>query len=94
MYEISPYATFAVGGEAATAATLDHTLQFRTFGHRDNDAPPHRPCRKHPQRHRERAEGEAKGKLLLFIHYLTKAKHNIFFNFLFKFNLLTATQSR
>uniref|UniRef100_A0A2H1V690 SFRICE_024255 n=1 Tax=Spodoptera frugiperda TaxID=7108 RepID=A0A2H1V690_SPOFR len=58
VYEISPYATFAVGGEAATAATLDHTLQFRTFGHRDNDAPPHRPCRKHPQRHRERAEVE------------------------------------
>ncbi|XP_028165502.1 Down syndrome cell adhesion molecule-like protein 1 [Ostrinia furnacalis] len=57
VYEISPYATFAVGGEA-TAATLDHTLQFRTFGHRDNDAPPHRPCRKHPQRHRERAEVE------------------------------------
>ncbi|KAJ0173638.1 hypothetical protein K1T71_010787 [Dendrolimus kikuchii] len=57
VYEISPYATFAVGGEAA-AATLDHTLQFRTFGHRDNDAPPHRPCRKHPQRHRERAEVE------------------------------------
>ncbi|KAG6449961.1 hypothetical protein O3G_MSEX006309 [Manduca sexta] len=56
VYEISPYATFAVGGE--TAATLDHTLQFRTFGHRDNDAPPHRPCRKHPQRHRERAEVE------------------------------------
>ncbi|CAH0728325.1 unnamed protein product, partial [Brenthis ino] len=54
VYEISPYATFAVGGE--TAATLDHTLQFRTFGHRDNDAPPHRPCRKHPQRHRERDE--------------------------------------
>ncbi|XP_068619323.1 cell adhesion molecule Dscam2-like [Battus philenor] len=53
VYEISPYATFAVGGEA-TAATLDHTLQFRTFGHRDNDAPPHRPCRKHPQRHRDR----------------------------------------
>ncbi|XP_059053178.1 cell adhesion molecule Dscam2-like [Achroia grisella] len=52
VYEISPYATFAVGGE--TAATLDHTLQFRTFGHRDNDAPPHRPCRKHPQRHRDR----------------------------------------
>nr|XP_049704613.1 Down syndrome cell adhesion molecule-like protein Dscam2 [Helicoverpa armigera] len=58
VYEISPYATFAVGGEAAAAATLDHTLQFRTFGHRDNDAPPHRPCRKHPQRHRERAEVE------------------------------------
>ncbi|XP_046971560.1 Down syndrome cell adhesion molecule-like protein Dscam2 [Vanessa cardui] len=56
VYEISPYATFAVGGE--TAATLDHTLQFRTFGHRDNDAPPHRPCRKHPQRHRERADVE------------------------------------
>ncbi|KAL4706341.1 hypothetical protein ACJJTC_016635 [Scirpophaga incertulas] len=57
VYEISPYATFAVGGEAA-AATLDHTLQFRTFGHRDNDAPPHRPCRKHPQRHRDRVEVE------------------------------------
>ncbi|CAB3249112.1 unnamed protein product [Arctia plantaginis] len=57
VYEISPYATFAVGGETA-AATLDHTLQFRTFGHRDNDALPHRPCRKHPQRHRERAEVE------------------------------------
>ncbi|XP_052744070.1 cell adhesion molecule Dscam2-like isoform X2 [Bicyclus anynana] len=56
VYEISPYATFAVGGE--TAATLDHTLQFRTFGHRDNDAPPHRPCRKHPQRHRDRADVE------------------------------------
>ncbi|CAG9565456.1 unnamed protein product [Danaus chrysippus] len=54
VYEISPYATFAVGGE--TAATLDHTLQFRTFGHRENDAPPHRPCRKHPQRHRERTD--------------------------------------
>ncbi|XP_053613669.1 cell adhesion molecule Dscam2-like isoform X2 [Plodia interpunctella] len=57
VYEISPYATFAVGGET-TAATLDHTLQFRTFGHRDNDAPPHRPCRKHPQRHRDRADVE------------------------------------
>ncbi|CAG9133999.1 unnamed protein product [Plutella xylostella] len=57
VYEISPYATFAVGGEA-TAATLDHTLQFRTFGHRENDAPPHRPCRKHPQRHRDRADVE------------------------------------
>lgn len=56
VYEISPYATFAVGGE--TAATLDHTLQFRTFGHRDNDAPPHRPCRKHPQRHRNRGDGK------------------------------------
>ncbi|XP_073950442.1 cell adhesion molecule Dscam2-like isoform X2 [Choristoneura fumiferana] len=56
VYEISPYATFAVGGE--TAATLDHTLQFRTFGHRDNDAPPHRPCRKHPQRHRDRGDVE------------------------------------
>ncbi|KOB70458.1 Down syndrome cell adhesion molecule, partial [Operophtera brumata] len=56
-----PYATFAVGGEptsTTTAATLDHTLQFRTFGHRDNDAPPHRPCRKHPQRHRDRADVE------------------------------------
>ncbi|KAI5643094.1 fibronectin type III domain-containing protein [Phthorimaea operculella] len=56
VYEISPYATFAVGGE--TQATLDHTLQFRTFGHRDNDAPPLRSCRKHPQRHRERSDGK------------------------------------
>lgn len=56
VYEISPYATFAVGAEGG-AATLDHTLQFRTFGHRENDAPPHRPCRKHPQRRRDRVEG-------------------------------------
>ncbi|XP_072929902.1 cell adhesion molecule Dscam2-like [Epargyreus clarus] len=59
VYEISPYATFAVGGE--TQATLDHTLQFRTFGHRDNDAPPHRPCRKHPRRadtHRDRERAD------------------------------------
>ncbi|XP_041969798.1 Down syndrome cell adhesion molecule-like protein Dscam2 [Aricia agestis] len=54
VYEISPYATFAVGAEGGEGGegggTLDHTLQFRTFGHRDNDAPPHRPCRRHGPR--------------------------------------------
>ncbi|CAF4911774.1 unnamed protein product [Pieris macdunnoughi] len=51
VYEISPYATFAVGGEAA-----EHTLQFRTFGLRDNDAPPHRVCRHHQHGHRQRSD--------------------------------------
>lgn len=54
MYEISPYATFQVGGphRPAVASTLDHTLQFRTFGHMENESPPlQAPCRRHfPQK--------------------------------------------
>lgn len=42
MYEISPYATFSVGGNnsrSVTTSTLDYTMQFKTFGHiEDEDA--------------------------------------------------------
>ncbi|XP_044017269.1 Down syndrome cell adhesion molecule-like protein Dscam2 [Aphidius gifuensis] len=40
MYEISPYATFSVPGRdnrAVTTATLDYTMQFKTFGHLENE---------------------------------------------------------
>lgn len=49
MYEISPYATFSVSGGRTTTAlaktptrgvtpsTLDYTVQFKTFGHPDDD---------------------------------------------------------
>lgn len=40
MYEISPYATFSVpsgNSRAVTASTLDYTIQFKTFGHTDED---------------------------------------------------------
>ncbi|XP_046991962.1 Down syndrome cell adhesion molecule-like protein Dscam2 [Schistocerca americana] len=41
LYEMSPYATFAVPSEShrkMNAATLDYTMQFRTFGHTENDS--------------------------------------------------------
>ena len=40
MYEISPYATFSVPGRdnrTVTSGTLDYTMQFKTFGHLDNE---------------------------------------------------------
>lgn len=40
MYEISPYATFNVAGNhsrSVTASTLDYTMQFKTFGHIDEN---------------------------------------------------------
>uniref|UniRef100_A0ABD2XN24 Down syndrome cell adhesion molecule-like protein Dscam2 n=1 Tax=Trichogramma kaykai TaxID=54128 RepID=A0ABD2XN24_9HYME len=41
MYEISPYATFSVPGRgdnrAVSTATLDYTMQFKTFGHLENE---------------------------------------------------------
>lgn len=38
MYEISPYATFSVpGSRSVTTSTLDYTMQFKTFGHIEND---------------------------------------------------------
>lgn len=40
MYEISPYATFNVGGNnsrSVTTSTLDYTMQFKTFGHIEDD---------------------------------------------------------
>ncbi|XP_015187903.1 PREDICTED: Down syndrome cell adhesion molecule-like protein Dscam2 isoform X4 [Polistes dominula] len=40
MYEISPYATFSVPGRenrSVTTATLDYTMQFKTFGHLENE---------------------------------------------------------
>lgn len=40
MYEISPYATFSVLGNnsrSVTTSTLDYTMQFKTFGHIENE---------------------------------------------------------
>ncbi|XP_024944983.1 Down syndrome cell adhesion molecule-like protein Dscam2 isoform X2 [Cephus cinctus] len=40
MYEISPYATFSVPdreNRSVTTATLDYTMQFKTFGHLENE---------------------------------------------------------
>ncbi|XP_034948275.1 Down syndrome cell adhesion molecule-like protein Dscam2 isoform X1 [Chelonus insularis] len=40
MYEISPYATFSVPGRdnrSVNTATLDYTMQFKTFGHLENE---------------------------------------------------------
>lgn len=44
LYEISPYATFSVGdGErlqqsrSVTTSTLDYNVQFKTFGHLENE---------------------------------------------------------
>lgn len=40
MYEISPYATFSVpsnNSRSVTTSTLDYTMQFKTFGHIDDD---------------------------------------------------------
>lgn len=40
MYEISPYATFSVPGNnsrCVTTSTLDYTMQFKTFGHIEDD---------------------------------------------------------
>lgn len=48
MYEISPYATFSVSGgrvmsqnhsktPSRTPSSLDYTMQFKTFGHPDDD---------------------------------------------------------
>ncbi|XP_017776462.1 PREDICTED: Down syndrome cell adhesion molecule-like protein Dscam2 isoform X2 [Nicrophorus vespilloides] len=40
MYEISPYATFSVPGNnsrSVTTSTLDYTMQFKTFGHIEDD---------------------------------------------------------
>ncbi|VVC95269.1 unnamed protein product [Leptidea sinapis] len=43
LYEISPYATFGVGGVGAGAGAAAHSLHFRTLARRDDDAaPPHR----------------------------------------------------
>jgi hypothetical protein len=42
IYEMSPYATFAMAAAPATrelsTATLDYTVQFKTFGHSENDS--------------------------------------------------------
>lgn len=40
MYEISPYATFSVPGNnsrSVTTSTLDYSMQFKTFGHIEDD---------------------------------------------------------
>lgn len=40
MYEISPYATFSVAGNnsrSVTTSTLDYTMQFKTFGHIEDE---------------------------------------------------------
>lgn len=41
MYEISPYATFSVPGpnnsRSVTTSTLDYTMQFKTFGHIEDE---------------------------------------------------------
>lgn len=40
MYEISPYATFSVPGNnsrSVTTSTLDYTMQFKTFGHLEDE---------------------------------------------------------
>ncbi|KRT80459.1 Immunoglobulin, partial [Oryctes borbonicus] len=40
MYEISPYATFSVPGNhsrSVTTSTLDYTMQFKTFGHIEDE---------------------------------------------------------
>lgn len=39
-YEISPYATFSVPGNnsrSVTTSTLDYTVQFKTFGHIEDE---------------------------------------------------------
>lgn len=60
MYEISPYATFSVpgnGSRSVTTSTLDYTMQFKTFGHLENDENnstvyPKPPDKRHWQKHR------------------------------------------
>lgn len=41
MYEISPYATFSVSApnnsRSVTTSTLDYTMQFKTFGHIEDE---------------------------------------------------------
>lgn len=40
MYEISPYATFSVpasNSRSVTTSTLDYTMQFKTFGHIEDE---------------------------------------------------------
>jgi hypothetical protein len=60
IYEMSPYATFAMAAAPATrelnTATLDYTVQFKTFGHSENDSgihqehmPAGRSSKKHPR---------------------------------------------
>lgn len=79
MYEISPYATFSVGAgpqpsRSVTAATLDYTLQFRTFGHSENEGlnpPPPPPCVGYPNRparfrQKQRCYHSNDGKLIIY----------------------------
>lgn len=67
IYEMSPYATFAMAAAPATrelsTATLDYTVQFKTFGHSENDSgihqdhmPAGRPSKKH-SRHVASSDG-------------------------------------
>lgn len=72
MYEISPYATFQVGGPNRQVApsTLDHTLQFRTFGHIENDALPlQAQCKRHytQKSHRHTSNGSL---TIAVFHYI------------------------
>ncbi|KAJ9576974.1 hypothetical protein L9F63_006411 [Diploptera punctata] len=69
IYEMSPYATFAMATTPAnrelSTATLDYTVQFKTFGHSENDSgihqdhlPPPRSNKKH-SRHIASSDGES-----------------------------------
>ncbi|XP_069687424.1 cell adhesion molecule Dscam1 isoform X3 [Periplaneta americana] len=73
IYEMSPYATFAMAAAPATrelnTATLDYTVQFKTFGHSENDSgihqdhmPPGRASKKH-SRHIASSDGESSRQL-------------------------------
>ncbi|XP_021937228.1 Down syndrome cell adhesion molecule-like protein Dscam2 isoform X2 [Zootermopsis nevadensis] len=69
IYEMSPYATFAMAASPATrelsTTTLDYTVQFKTFGHSENDSgihqdqmPAGRSSKKH-SRHVASSDGES-----------------------------------
>lgn len=97
MYEISPYATFSVGAgpqpsRSVTAATLDYTLQFRTFGHSENEGlnpPPPPPCAGYPNRparfrHKRCYHSNDGTIILLDQYYCFIIKINQYFKIIFR----------
>ena len=78
---MSPYATFAMAAAPAnrelSTATLDYTVQFKTFGHSENDSgihqdhlPPARSSKKH-SRHIASSDGKDECVNSFFTLYVT-----------------------
>ncbi|XP_068085516.1 cell adhesion molecule Dscam2 [Anabrus simplex] len=62
LYEMSPYATFAVPPDPprpVNAATLDYTVQFKTFGHSENDSSAHQQPPHHKKHRHTASDGES-----------------------------------